>query len=90
MSKTIDLMVEANTIKYSKALEEEFLPKLKGLKFTEETLMPDDTVKRSRPREATLSEKLKFCHIYAERQARLQRQIEWLHAEQEKHRKYDE
>ena len=85
MSKTIDLMVEVNTIKYSKALEEEFLPKLKGLTYEEDAIQADGNVKRLNPRNATLSEKLKLCHVYAERQARLQRQIDWLHAEQEKH-----
>ena len=89
MSKVVDLMVEANTIKYSKALEEDFLPKLKGLTYEEDVLRDDGTVERLKLRKATLSEKLKFCHVYAVRQAKLQKQIDWLRSEQEKHRKVE-
>ena len=89
MSKTIDLMVEKNTIKFSKALEDEWLPKMTKLTYEEDVLHEDGTVGRLKPRKATLQEKLKFCHVYAERQARLQKQIDWLKAEQERHRKVE-
>ena len=39
---------------------------------------------------ATVLAKRRFLGIIAERQARLQAQIEWLHAEQEKNRKLQE
>lgn len=39
---------------------------------------------------ANVLAKRRFLGIIAERQARLQAQIDWLHAEQEKHRKLDE
>ncbi len=39
---------------------------------------------------ATIRGKRSFLGIYAERQARLQEQIDWLHSEQEKHRRLQE
>ena len=80
------MTVEENTIKYAKALTESFLPKLKGVKYTEVTIRGGEEI-WGKPRKATLQEKMRFINVYAERQAKLQAQIDWLHAEQEKHRK---
>ena len=87
MSKTIDLMVETNTIKYHKALTEEILLKMDKLTFEEDVLRDDGTVERLKPRKATMQEKNKLLFVMANRQAKLQAQIDWLKNTQEKYRK---
>lgn len=79
--------IEENTIKFVRGLHEEFLPKLEGLEYTEERIKEDGTIERRNPRKATLREKVKLIDVIAIRQAKLQRQIEWLASEQEKHKK---
>ena len=75
--------IETNTIKYHKALTEEILPKLDGLTLTEEA--KEGTWMK--PRKATMPEKNRLLFIIANRQAKLQRQIDWLRSEQERNRK---
>ena len=80
------MSVEENTVKYAKALQEELLPKMQGLTFTEVTMKGEEEIWH-KPRPATLQEKLKIINVIAERQARLQKQIDWLHERQEYYRK---
>lgn len=68
-----DEQIRKNTAKYSAELDTEILPK-----------MP--TVKNPALKAHALRSQRQFLGIIAERQARLQAQIEWLQAEQEKHR----
>ena len=83
-------MVEQDTIKFTKALHEEFLPKLEGLEYTEVSLTENGDTEWHKPRKATLKDKLKLCNVIAERQAKLQAQIDWLHERQEYYRKLRE
>lgn len=80
------MSVEENTVKYAKALQEELLPKMKGLTFTEVTLKGDEEVWH-KPRKANLQEKLKLINVIAERQAKLQEQLDWLAGQKEYYRK---
>ena len=77
------MSVEENTVKFAKALQEDLLPKMKGLTYTEVT--EDGTWHK--PRRTTLQEKLKLINVIAERQARLQEQIEWLAERKEYYRR---
>ncbi len=79
--------IETNTIKYHKALTEEILPKMDKLTFEEDVLRDDGTVERLKPRKATMQEKNKLLFVMANRQAKLQAQIDWLKNTQEKYRK---
>lgn len=78
------MSIEENTVKYAKGLQEELLPKMKGLTFTEVTI---DGEIWHKPRKATLQEKLKLINVIAERQARLQEQLDWLAERKEYYRK---
>ena len=69
-----DEQIRKNTAKFSTGLDTEILPK-----------MP--IVRNPAFKAGSLRAQRQFLGIYAERQARLQSQIEWLHAEQERHRK---
>lgn len=80
------MSVEDNTVKFAKALQEELLPKMKGLTFTEVTLKGDKEIWH-KPRKANLQEKLKLINVIAERQARLQEQNEWMAERKEYYRK---
>ena len=66
--------IEENTVKFAKALQEELLPKMKGLTYTEVTADGE----WQKPRKVTLPEKLKLINVIAVRQAKLQAQIDWL------------
>lgn len=79
--------IETNTIKYHKAFTEDLLPKMDKLTFEEDVLRDDGTVERLKPRKATMQEKNKLLFAMANRQAKLQAQIEWLHRTQEMYRK---
>jgi len=67
--RNMQQQIQANTVKYAAALDEQILPKMPNTK------------------KATVLAKRRFLGIIAERQARLQAQIDWLHREQEKNRK---
>ena len=75
--------LEQNTIKFHKGLVEDVLPKWKDLTFTEE----GKDGKWLKPRKATMQEKNKLLFVMANRQAKLQAQIDWLKNTQEKYRK---
>lgn len=79
--------IENNTIKYHKAFTEDILPKMDKLTFEEDVLREDGTVERLKPRKATMQEKNKLLFVMANRQAKLQAQIDWLKNTQEKYRK---
>ena len=68
----IDKKVEANTVKFARALDEKVLP-----------LMPKN-------KNAFIGAQRQFLGIIAERQARLQAQIDWLHERQEYYKKLRE
>ena len=68
-----DEQIRKNTVKFASELDKEILPK-----------MP--IVKNHIFKAGALRAQRQFLGIIAERQARLQAQIEWLQAEQEKHR----
>ena len=81
--KFMDKQIVKNTIKFHSKLTEEILPKLDGLTFTEEA----DDGTWMKPRKATMPEKNRLLFIIANRQAKLQRQIDWLKNEQERNRR---
>lgn len=81
--RLMDKQILKNTIKFHSKLTEEILPKLDGLTFTEEA---DDRT-WMKPRKATMPEKNRLIFIIANRQAKLQRQIDWLKNEQERNRR---
>ena len=81
--RLMDKEIVKNTIKFHSKLTEEILPKLDGLTFTEEA----DDGTWMKPRKATMPEKNRLLFIIANRQAKLQRQIDWLRSEQERNRK---
>ena len=85
----MEKQINKNTIKYHTALTEDILPKMENLTFEEDVLRDDGTVERLKPRRATMQEKNKLLFVMANRQAKLQAQIDWLHAEQAKHTKED-
>ena len=82
----MDKQMVKNTIKYHSKLTEEILPKMDKLTFEEDVLRDDGTVERLKPRKATMQEKNKLLFVMANRQAKLQAQIDWLKNTQEKYR----
>lgn len=81
------MSVEENTIKYSKALTEDLLPKFQTVTLVKVTVKGNGEEVWQKPQRATMQEKLKLLNTIAERQARLQEQIEWLAERKEYYRK---
>ena len=80
------MSIEENTVKFANALQEELLPKMKGLTYTEVTVNGDEEIWH-KPRKASLQEKLRLLNVIAERQAKLQEQLDWLAERKEYYRK---
>lgn len=81
------MSVEENTIKYSTALVEELLPKMKNLTLVKVTVKENGEEVWHKPQRATMQEKLKLLNAIAERQAKLQEQNEWMAERKEYYRK---
>ena len=86
----MDKQINKNTIKFHTALTEDLLPKMEKMTVEEDVMHEDGTVERLKPRQATMQEKNKLLFAMANRQAKLQSQIEWLRSEQERHRGEDD
>ena len=84
--RMIQEQIEADTIKFIGGLTERMLPDMKNVTVTD----IDKDGKWMKPRKATMKEKNKLLFVTAQRQARLQAQIDWLHREQEKHRQEEQ